>query len=270
MRGRWVCVVAQIDDYCGRASSSALAGRRGDASKASVGGWYAAGDAACARCAQAAPSSARALASSDGAVLELFGLSAAASWVCKPLVVPEIEAAQSLLGSQSSERADLRSGASGEAGRSRICLSPQIRPTSPYARCRMWRERFCAHSKPIPIRDQRELQVGWARLALAPPSTSLDFSRSNARGRSDLHSPKDVRTSQTLVGQFDAARMQRRRRSARTASSVCAAATVACGLDSTATGSPRHGTGGRRITEAIFPRCSRSVTHGSDLDRLLY
>ena len=68
------------------------------------------------------------------------------------------------------------------------------------ARCRIWRERFCAHSKPIPIRDQRELQVGWARLALAPPSTSLDFSRSNARGRSDLHSPKDVRTSQTHVG----------------------------------------------------------------------
>jgi hypothetical protein len=156
--------------------------------------------------------------------------------------------------------------------RGRTLLGARSSCSHACARCRMWRERFCAHSKPIPIRDQRELQVGWARLALrlAPPSTSLDFSRSNARGRSDLHSPKDVRTSQTLVGQFDAARMQRRRRSARTASSVCAAATVACGLDSTATGSPRHGTGGRRITEAIFPRCSRSVTHGSDLDRLLY
>ena len=132
---------------------------------------------------------------------------------------------------------------------------------------------FCAQSRPILILDQRQLEVGWAWLARAmrlAPTMSRDFSRSNARGRSDLHSPKDVRTSQTLVGQFDAARMQRRRRSARTASSVCAAATVACGLDSTATGSPRHGTGGRRITEAIFPRCSRSVTHGSDLDRLLY
>ena len=33
----------------------------------------------------------------------------------------------------------------------------------------------------------------------APPSTSLDFSRSNARGRSDLHSPNDAWTSQTHV-----------------------------------------------------------------------
>ena len=59
---------------------------------------------------------------------------------------------------------------------------------------------FCAQSKPIPTRDQCRLQVGWARLARAmrlAPATSLDFSRSNARGRSDLHSPKDAWTSQT-------------------------------------------------------------------------
>ena len=59
---------------------------------------------------------------------------------------------------------------------------------------------FCAQSKPIPTRDQCRLQVGWARLARAvriPPTMSGDFSRSNARGRSDLHSPKDARTSQT-------------------------------------------------------------------------
>ena len=59
---------------------------------------------------------------------------------------------------------------------------------------------FCAQSKPIPIRDQCQLQVGWARLARAvriPPTMSGDFSRSNARGRSDLHSPNDAWTSQT-------------------------------------------------------------------------
>ena len=58
----------------------------------------------------------------------------------------------------------------------------------------------CAHSRPIPIRDQFRLQVGWARLARAvrlAPTTSLDFSMSNARGRSDLHSSNDAWTSQT-------------------------------------------------------------------------
>ena len=58
----------------------------------------------------------------------------------------------------------------------------------------------CAQSRPIPIRDQCQLQVGWARLARAvriPPTMSGDFSRSNARGRSDLHSPNDAWTSQT-------------------------------------------------------------------------
>jgi len=59
---------------------------------------------------------------------------------------------------------------------------------------------FCAHSRPIPIRDPCQLEVGWARLARAvhiAPTMSGDFSRSNARGRSDLHSPHDAWTSQT-------------------------------------------------------------------------
>ena len=54
---------------------------------------------------------------------------------------------------------------------------------------------FCAQSKPIPIRDQCHLPVGWARLARAvrlAPTMSGDSSRSNARGRSDLHSPNDA------------------------------------------------------------------------------
>jgi hypothetical protein len=59
---------------------------------------------------------------------------------------------------------------------------------------------FCAQSRPILILDQCQLEVGWAWLAramrLAPPM-SLDHSRSNARGRSDLHSPDDAWTSQT-------------------------------------------------------------------------
>ena len=58
---------------------------------------------------------------------------------------------------------------------------------------------YCAHSRPIPIRDQCQLQIGWVRLARAvriPPTMSGDFSGSNARGRSDLHSPNDAWTSQ--------------------------------------------------------------------------
>ena len=58
----------------------------------------------------------------------------------------------------------------------------------------------CAHSRPIPIREHCQLEVGWERLARAmrlAPTTSLDSSRSNARGRSDLHSPNDAWTSQT-------------------------------------------------------------------------
>jgi hypothetical protein len=59
---------------------------------------------------------------------------------------------------------------------------------------------FCAQSRPIPIRDQCQLEVEWARLARAmslAPTISRDFSWSNARGRSDLHSPKDAWMSQT-------------------------------------------------------------------------
>ena len=37
---------------------------------------------------------------------------------------------------------------------------------------------------------------GLARAVRLAPITSLDFSRSNARVRSDLHSPNDARTSQ--------------------------------------------------------------------------
>ena len=62
---------------------------------------------------------------------------------------------------------------------------------------------FCAQSKPIPIRDQCQLEVGWARVARAVRlalTTSIHFSRSNARGRSDLHRPHDAWTSQTHKG----------------------------------------------------------------------
>ena len=58
---------------------------------------------------------------------------------------------------------------------------------------------YCTHSRPIPIRDQCQLEVGWARVARAvslAPTTSLHFSRSKSRGRSDLHSPNDAWTSQ--------------------------------------------------------------------------
>jgi hypothetical protein len=61
---------------------------------------------------------------------------------------------------------------------------------------------FCAQSKPLPIRDQFQLEVGWARLARAGslvPTTSLHFSRSKSRGRSDLHSPGDAWTFQAHV-----------------------------------------------------------------------
>ena len=56
-----------------------------------------------------------------------------------------------------------------------------------------------AHTK---YATNASFEVGWARRGCAmrlAPSTSLDFSRSNARGRSDLHSPNDAWTSQTHV-----------------------------------------------------------------------
>ena len=58
---------------------------------------------------------------------------------------------------------------------------------------------FCAQSRPTNICDQCRREVGCVRLARASrlaPTISLDFSRSNARGRSDLHSLKDAWTSQ--------------------------------------------------------------------------
>ena len=65
---------------------------------------------------------------------------------------------------------------------------------------RLWRQLPCAHSRPLPICDQRQIEVDWPRLAGSMrfvPTISLDFSRSNASGRSDLHSPKDAWTCQT-------------------------------------------------------------------------
>ncbi len=65
---------------------------------------------------------------------------------------------------------------------------------------RVYALNFCAHGRPIPTRDPCQLEVGSARLARAvhpAPTMSGGFSRSNARGRSDLHSPNDARTSQT-------------------------------------------------------------------------
>ena len=62
---------------------------------------------------------------------------------------------------------------------------------------------FCAQSRPIPIRDKCQLEVGWARVARAVRlalTTSIHFSRSNARGRSDLHRPHDAWASQTHKG----------------------------------------------------------------------
>ena len=56
----------------------------------------------------------------------------------------------------------------------------------------------CAHSRPLPIRGQCLLDVGWARLAHATrlaPTISLDSSRSNVRGSSD---PRSLNGALTL------------------------------------------------------------------------
>jgi hypothetical protein len=77
---------------------------------------------------------------------------------------------------------------------------------------------FGANSRPIPIRDQCQLHMGWVRVARAvrlAPSMSGDFSRSNARGRSDLHSPNDAWTSLT----HGRPRIRQARRGMKTASS---------------------------------------------------
>jgi hypothetical protein len=76
----------------------------------------------------------------------------------------------------------------------------------------------------MPIRDQCQVVVGWARLARAmrlAPTISLDFSRSNSRARSDLHSLKADGRPKLMTSpeycQIGAGRKQRRRLSARTA-----------------------------------------------------
>ena len=75
------------------------------------------------------------------------------------------------------------------------------------------------HGRPIPIRDQCQLEFGWARHArvmeVMSLAISLDFSRSNARGRSDLHS-LEAWTSQT----HDSPGILQGRRSANAASSA--------------------------------------------------
>jgi hypothetical protein len=67
--------------------------------------------------------------------------------------------------------------------------------------CRIWRERPAHTADPYRSAtdaglrlDGRDLRSRAMRLA---PTTSLDFTRSNARGGSDLPSPNDAWTSQT-------------------------------------------------------------------------
>ena len=68
-------------------------------------------------------------------------------------------------------------------------------PSKLYAR---FGDCFLRAQQALPLRDQYQPEVGWARLSRVmslAPIISLDFSRSNARGRSDLHSPKGAWTS---------------------------------------------------------------------------
>ena len=70
----------------------------------------------------------------------------------------------------------------------------------PSAICQMWRELTAHKASPYQYATQHQLEVGWVRLARAvrlAPTMSGDLSRSNARGRSDLHSPNDAWTSLT-------------------------------------------------------------------------
>ena len=70
--------------------------------------------------------------------------------------------------------------------------------------CQMWRERTAHTAGPYQYAtnaslSQLDSEVGWVRLARAvclAPTMSVNFSRSNARGMSDLHSPNDAWTSQ--------------------------------------------------------------------------
>ena len=73
----------------------------------------------------------------------------------------------------------------------------------PSAICQMWRELAAHKASPYQYATQHQLEVGWVRLARAvrlAPTMSGGFSRSNARGRSDLHSPNDAWTSQAHDG----------------------------------------------------------------------
>ena len=66
--------------------------------------------------------------------------------------------------------------------------------------CQMWRELTAHTAGPYQYATNASFRSD-GRDLLAPcaslPPLSLDFSRSNARGRSDLHSPNDAWTSQT-------------------------------------------------------------------------
>jgi len=90
-----------------------------------------------------------------------------------------------------------------QAGRGRpvlkaTCEHPDAR--LPSAICQMWRERPGHTAGPYRYATNDSLRLD-GRDLLAPcclaPTMSGDLSRSNARGRSDLHSPNDAWTSQT-------------------------------------------------------------------------
>ena len=77
------------------------------------------------------------------------------------------------------------------------CEHPDARLPSEYARCGenlLRTQQAHTNTRPMPA-------SGWMGATCSrrahPPTMSGDFSRSNARGRSDLHSLKDARTSQT-------------------------------------------------------------------------
>ena len=75
---------------------------------------------------------------------------------------------------------------------------------------------FLRAQQALPLRDQYQLEVGWARLSRVmslAPIISLDFSRSNARGRSDLHRPKRRMDVPSTYFPRNTARLARQERS---------------------------------------------------------
>jgi hypothetical protein len=125
------------------------------------------------------------------------------------------------------------------------CEHPDVR--LPSARCRIWRERFDAHSRSMPVRDQTKASLRLDGRGLPAPCASLPPPlRCTSRGR--MRGVGATCTAPTTQGRpkthgkplgyckFGAGCTQRRRRSVR--SFVCAATTVARGLASTATGPP--------------------------------